>query len=690
MGSGLFFFVVGPSGSGKDTLIEGAKAALGPTGRYVFARRAITRPADAGGEAHEALSVDQFDAVLAQGGFLIHWEAHGLKYGLRATLLDDMAAGSHVIANGSRAMVAALAERVPHLVVVEITAPEAVLAERLKGRGREGAENIAARLERKVPPFPESVTVIQVPNDSTPRAGIEKFVAALVAQTARLRLVRMTIETGRRNVAFLARGNTVVAAPDYLGPGRVDLIGEGRSIRAEVALVGDALLPSDAVGLSSEAFEALGLPEGSELVLTRTPVPESRAALRRKIQGATLDEGAYAQVVGDIVEGRYPDSEVAGFLVAADRSLSDDEVLALAKVRAKFASRITWDEPMVVDKHSMGGIPGSRITMIVVPIVAAHGLAIPKTSSRAITSAAGTADAMETLARVDLDSAEVRRTVERARGCIAWNGRLSHSALDDVMNAITRPLGLDSTRWSVASILSKKLAAGSTHVVIDLPFGARARVKGAAEAHEMARLFEEVGAGLGLTVEAIPTDGSSPIGRGIGPALEVRDVLWVLEDHSEAPPDLKEKALFFASRILAWDPAVGPDRARARAEELLASGAARAALERIVEAQGRWSEPVRPARLTHTVTAQSDGQVSDIDGFAVAGIARLAGAPLDKGAGIDLKARVGDVVRAGDPLFVIHASTAADLEAAAGAALAFDGYGIMMDGKAFRRINPER
>lgn len=688
MGAGLFFFVVGPSGSGKDTLIEGAKAALGSTGQYVFARRAITRPADAGGEAHEALDAEQFDAVLAQDGFLIHWDAHGLRYGLRATLLEELAAGRHVIANGSRAMVAALAERVPQLVVVEVTAPEAVRAERLKGRGREGAENIAARLDRKVPPFPEGVAVLQVPNDGTPQAGIETFVAALVAHTTRLKLVRMPIDMGRRNMAFLARGCTVLSAPDYLGPGRVDLVGEGRSIRAEVALVDDALLATDAVGLSSEAFRSLGLPEGAQLVLTRTPVPESRAALRRKIQGATLDEGAYAQVVGDIVEGRYPDSEVAGFLVAADRSLSDDEVLALAKVRARFSNRITWDEPMVVDKHSMGGIPGSRITMIVVPIVAAHGLAIPKTSSRAITSAAGTADAMETLARVDLDSAEVRRTVERARGCIAWNGRLSHSALDDVMNAITRPLGLDSTRWSVASILSKKLAAGSTHVVIDLPFGARARVKGASEARELARLFEEVGAGLGLTVEAVPTDGSVPIGRGIGPALEVRDVLWVLEGHPEAPPDLREKALFFASRILAWDPSVGPDKARARAEALLASGAARAALERIVEAQGRWAEPVRPARLTHTVLARQNGLVTDIDGFAVAGIARLAGAPLDKGAGIDLKARSGDMVRPGEPLFVIHASSPADLEAAAAMAGAFDGFTVCEDHQAPRQAVP--
>src|SRR5262249_23726053 len=198
------------------------------------------------------------------------------------------------------------------------------------------------------------------------------------------------------------------------------------------------------------------------------------------------------------------------------------EVLALARVRLAFAETLRWDEPIVVDKHSMGGIPGSRITMIVVPIVAAHGLAIPKASSRAITSAAGTADAMATIAGGELTVDDVRRVVKEARGCIAWNGRLNHSVVDDVMNAITRPLGIDSNKWSVASILSKKVAAGSTHVIIDLPFGPRAKLRGHAEAEDLGGLFEAIGSALGLVVEAHATEGSHPIGRGVGPALELR------------------------------------------------------------------------------------------------------------------------------------------------------------------------
>lgn len=184
------------------------------------------------------------------------------------------------------------------------------------------------------------------------------------------------------------------------------------------------------------------------------------ALLRAKLGGTELDEAQYRVLLTDIMQGCYPPGEVAAFLVAASHHLSDDEVAALARVRAGFMRRVVWPEPIVVDKHSMGGIPGSRITLIVIPIVAAHGLAIPKTSSRAITWAAGTADAMEVLAKVDLTAEQLRGVVERTRGCVAWNGRLNHTVLDDVMNTITGPLGIDSGRWSVASILSKNHESG--------------------------------------------------------------------------------------------------------------------------------------------------------------------------------------------------------------------------------------
>ena len=454
MRPGILFLVVGPSGVGKDTLIDGARAALAGSDRYVFAQRTITRPADAGGEAHCAVSEAEFDALEADGAFLISWSAHGLRYGLPAELSERLRAGHHVVANGSRASIAALAERVPRLVVVAVSTAHAAQACRIAERGRESADEVQLRLNRQVEwTAPAGVDVVLVTNDSSIEDGVAALIAALERASLQLRLVAFPIDSWRERIAYLP-ADSIIGARDYLGPERVAVSGAGRSICASIHVAdaavrqaskgssspaggSDLLLAADEIGLSRQAFEELGLPVGAAVSLVRTPAPDSRAALRAKIRGKELTEAQYAMLLADIVAGRYTDSEVAAFLVAASYRLSDAEVVSLARVRASFMPHARWDEPMVVDKHSMGGIPGSRITMIVVPIVAAHGLAMPKTSSRAITSAAGTADAMEVLAKVDLDMAQFRRTVQRVRGCIAWNGRLNHSTLDDTMNAIT-------------------------------------------------------------------------------------------------------------------------------------------------------------------------------------------------------------------------------------------------------------
>jgi thymidine phosphorylase len=346
-------------------------------------------------------------------------------------------------------------------------------------------------------------------------------------------------------------------------------------------------------------------------------------------------------------------------------------------VRSEFADKVSWNESIVADKHSLGGVPGSRITLIVVPIVAAHGLAIPKASSRAITSAAGTADAMETLAKVDLDTHDVRRVVDAARGCIVWNGKLNHSALDDVMNSITRPLNLDSVKWSVASILSKKVSAGVTHVVVDLPYGKFAKLKTERQATEAADLLRAVGEALGLIVDAHPSPGDQPIGRGIGPALEVRDVMAVLEGSTDAPDDLRDKALMFASRILRWAPGIDSEAAaKSRAERLLGSGAAKLAFDRIIDAQGRRAPAALPGSFVADVSAKSSGIVGGINGWRIAEIARTTGAPLDFGGGLELRVRPGETVRTGDALYAIRSNSPKGLSAAAAEAASDDGYEI--------------
>jgi thymidine phosphorylase len=175
---GAFFFVVGASGVGKDTLIAGAMQALAPTGRYVQARRAITRP-EGPGEDHEPVSPADFAAREAAGGFLLTWDAHGLRYGLPAALLDQQARGLHIVVSGSRAALPQLVGRVPRLVVVEVTAPAAALRDRIVARGRETAAAVEERLSRQVPPLPDGLPIIRVHNDATVQDGVARLIAAI-------------------------------------------------------------------------------------------------------------------------------------------------------------------------------------------------------------------------------------------------------------------------------------------------------------------------------------------------------------------------------------------------------------------------------------------------------------------------------------------------------------------------------
>lgn len=663
---GVLFLVVGPSGVGKDSVLDGAKAALAADRRFVFARRVITRSAQAGGEDFLAVTQAKFDRLAKNAGFFAKWEAHGLSYGLPKELLDDLNRGRHVIANVSRAVLHDIVNDFPNAIIVEITASAETLAKRLRARNRENPDDIAARLSREAPSYPAGITVLSISNEGCLEETVEQFVAALGAgMPKRLSVRRVAIDTWRDNICFLHAECPFFRPEDYLGSGRVDIVNKEAGIRAKVNVVrGPGLIEPDQIGLSLGAFDRLGLAEGSEVIIERTPSPGSLSALRAKISGKKLTAEQIDIVIRDIADGRYNGREISAFLVAASNHLQLEEIEALARSMACRAEQIVWPYDMVVDKHSLGGVPGSRITMIVVPIIAAFGMVIPKTSSRAITSASGTADAMEAVARVDLSPGEVREVVDKAKGCIAWNGRLSHSPVDDVMNAITRPLGIDSAKWAVASILSKKLAAGSTHVLIDVPVGSGMKCETVDTATELTELFEIIGARLGLSVAAKVTDGSAPIGNGIGPALEVRDVYRVLNGDDDVPLSLREKALDFAGSIIEWHPSTNVGEGRARAEKMLASGAAAKAFEKIIDAQGRNEAPARPGALVREVRSKRSGTVKRIDARRISGIARRAGAPMDKSAGIDLFSSIGAEVSTGDVLFNIHASVDADFHLA--------------------------
>jgi thymidine phosphorylase len=491
-----------------------------------------------------------------------------------------------------------------------------------------------------------------------------------------LKIRRVNLDTGRENVIVISRESKALRAEIFRGFNRVELRRDSKVLLATLLITDDDLLVApDEIGLSEPAFRRFAEPVGSPVTVTPAAPPESLEAVRAKIRGQTLSGAQIGAIINDLAHYRYSDMEIAAFLIGSASFITSDELLALTGAMAQAGTQLVWPDPIVVDKHCIGGIPGNRTSMVVVPIVAAHGLPIPKTSSRAITSPAGTADTMEVLARVNVGVEEMKTIVSACNGCLIWGGHVNLSPADDVLISVERPLSLDTREQMVASIMSKKIAAGSTHLLIDIPVGPTAKVTTATEAMRLRKLFEFVGDRFGRSVEVITTDGRQPIGSGIGPVLEANDVMAVLANDPDAPRDLREKSLRLAAHLLEYDPKLRGGAGYARARELLDSGAALKQMQKIIDAQGPSKCSTELGRLTFDVKAASDGVVSGIDCLRLNRLARTAGAPLEKGAGVRLFKKIADRVEQGEPLYRVYASDRSEYDLALSAA-AESGYTI--------------
>jgi len=474
-------------------------------------------------------------------------------------------------------------------------------------------------------------------------------------------LKRLGIDTYQEPVLYMRADCHVCRSEGFTSQSRVQVVTDTGSIIATLNVVRDRLLGPNEAGLSDAAWRLLAARPGQTATFAHAPTVESMSALRAKIYGHSFVETDLDAILADIEAGRYTDIALSAFLTAcAAGGMSLDEVVALTRGMVNVGERLTWDRAVVADKHCVGGLPGNRTTPLIVAIVAAAGVCIPKTSSRAITSPAGTADSMETLTTVDLDLAAMRRVVERENGCIVWGNAVRLSPVDDVLIRVERALDIDSDAQLIASVLSKKAAAGSSHVVIDVPVGPTAKVRSVNAAERLTHLLERVTRQIGLRLRAVVTDGRQPIGHGIGPALEARDVLAIAQNEPHAPADLRHRAIRLAGELLELVGACAEGGGAAAAEGLLADGRAWRKLQAICEAQGGMrTPPVAPHRFE--VPAPRAGLVTAIDNRQLARVAKLAGAPASKAAGLEIHVRIGARVHAGQPLFTLHAQTPGEL-----------------------------
>jgi thymidine phosphorylase len=479
---------------------------------------------------------------------------------------------------------------------------------------------------------------------------------------ARMRLVRAGIDTHREPVVYLHADCEVCRSEGFEAQTRVWVEVGDRSLIATLNVIRNGgWLAENTAALSEAAWFALRPTPHERATFRHADSPDSARLIRAKVYGRELQRDDYRDIVRDTLDGTLADLDIAAFLTAcASRDLPAREVTALTLAMVDAGRRLTWPQPVVLDKHCVGGLAGNRTTPIVVAIVAACGGVIPKTSSRAITSPAGTADTMETLAPVNLSLDHMRRVVESEGGCIVWGGSVGLSPADDALIRIEKALDFDSDPQLVASVLSKKLAAGSTHLLLDMPVGPTAKVRSVQAAEALATRLREVAEGLGLETRILMTDGGQPVGGGIGPALEARGVLAVLDRQADAPADLRERSLQLAGALLELGGLAAGDGYE-RARRALDDGSAARKFEAICSAQGGRRVPPEAAHR-HALESAGDGVVKTIDNRLLSRIAKLAGAPRAAAAGLELHVRQDSAVRRGQPLFTVHAATRGELD----------------------------
>jgi len=373
------------------------------------------------------------------------------------------------------------------------------------------------------------------------------------------------------------------------------------------------------------------------------------------------------EIIHDVVNNSLSEAEIALFISAVhNNGMSMDETVHLIKAILESGNKFNLKYKLIADKHSIGGIAGNRTTPLVVSICAAAGLIMPKTSSRAITSAAGTADVIETISKVDFSISELKKIIRQTNACMVWGGGLGMVPADSKIIRIEKELKIDPESQLLASIMSKKLAVGSNYILIDIPYGKTAKVS-RKNAFKLKRKFEQLGKRFRKKMKVVLTDGSQPIGNGIGPALELLDVISALDPKKHGPKDLEKKSLFLAGELLELTGKAKKGQGLKMASDILYSGKAFDKFKQIITAQkGSMANltKIEPAKFRKHILAKKSFRIASIDNKKINLLARTAGCPVDKFAGVYLYNHVGERLKKGERILTIYSESRARLNQA--------------------------
>ncbi len=419
------------------------------------------------------------------------------------------------------------------------------------------------------------------------------------------------------------------------------------------------------IGLFQELRKALNVKKRTIVQVSAKPSPASFQAVHKKMKGKTLSREEINELVDDIDKNNLSEIELAAMMTAVYiHGFNLDETISMTNALLENGKKLELKKFPILDKHSIGGTNG-RASMIIVPIIASLGYYIPKTSSRAITSAAGTADAMETLCKVSFSISEFRKIVEKTHGAIVWGGALELAPVDEKIIKIEHPLNLDPEGQIVASVMAKKASVGAQYLVIDLPIGSDVKVANPEMAQRMAKKFVQVGKSLGIRVQVEYLDGESPSGNAFGPALEARHALEILE--GKTWNNLAEKSCKLAGKLLELCGEAPKGKGFEIAKKQIENRQALKKMQEIIRAQGGnplRSVDVKVGKFVEKVLAKNSGMIRRIHIRKLNDVARESGAPADKGAGVLLHVENGTRVEKGKLLFEIFAENKEKLAAA--------------------------
>ncbi len=472
-----------------------------------------------------------------------------------------------------------------------------------------------------------------------------------------LKIKKLDIETGQSNIILLNEEEAVlygIRAGD-----KVRVSWNKNYIIAEANTTGKRVKAGQ-IGFYKDIWKKKKINNNEIVEVEFLEKAKSVQAIKKRLLGKKLSYEEFYQIYSDISSGVLTRTETTYFVASGFmREYSNEELYFMTKAMAETGEILKFPG-MVVDKHSVGGLAGNRTTMIVVPIMASLGYTIPKTSSRAITSPAGTSDTVEVIADVAFDAKKIKDIVKKTNGCLVWGGGLNLAPADDKILKVSYPLSLEPYSKMLVSIMAKKVATGVTHLVIDMPVGPTTKIPNMEIAKELEKKFKYIARKFGIKIKVIMIKTEDPVGLGIGPALEARDVLRVLQQRDNHPADLANKGIHLAGELLELTGKVKKGQGAKLAWEALENGKAWKKMQEIIKEQNG-NPNIQPDDITlgankKYFTSKKSGRITFVDNKGINTIARILGAPSNILGGVYLNKEFDDRVKKGERLFTLYSS----------------------------------